>query len=136
VAGTSGTPLVKKLGIVDTDTVAVLSAPAGFSLDLPPGVTVRHRARGRSDVVLAFFTEVADLSRRIETLGAMTRPSGSLWIAWPKRTSSMATDMSDHLVRDVALPLDLVDNKVCAVDDDWTALRLVWRLRHRPGGGG
>ena len=134
MAGNSTTPLVRKLGITDLGVLAILSPPAGFALDLPLTVRVKHQARGAADVVLAFFTEVDVLSRRIERLGAMVYPSGGLWIAWPKGSSPLRSDLTDHAVRDVSLPLGLVDNKVCAIDDHWTALRMVWRLRHRSDG--
>jgi hypothetical protein len=68
---------------------------------------------------------------QIETLGQMILPDGSLWMAWPKRSSGVSTDISDHAVRDIALPLGLVDNKVCIIDGTWTALRLVWRRTRR-----
>ncbi len=95
-----------------------------------------RRAVWAADVVLAFFTEAAELERRLDRLGAMVFPAGGLWIAWPKRTSGVATDLTDHAVRASALPRGLVvDDKVCAVDATWTGLRLVWRreLRGAPG---
>jgi hypothetical protein len=109
----------------------LLHAPPGVLDVLPPGVAVRHRASGRADVVVAFFTERARFERRLEGLGKMIFPAGGLWIAWPKRASGVATDLSDHAVREAALPLGLVDNKVCAIDTTWTGLRLVWRRELR-----
>lgn len=82
-------------------------------------------------MVLAFFTSTEALERRIEVLGRMIFPSGGLWIAWPKKTSGLATDVNQDVVRRVALPRGLVDNKVCAIDDTWSGLRLVWRLEKR-----
>ena len=131
MAGYSGTPLATKLGIRAGDVVALLPEPDGLALTLPDGVTVRHRATGRADVVVAFVTRAAELRRRIGRLEAMIRPDGGLWIAWPKRSSGVTTDVTDDLVRGVALPRGLVDNKVCAVDATWTALRLVWRVENR-----
>jgi hypothetical protein len=134
------TPLARKLGIVDGSTVAVFGAPSDLDLDLPPGVEVRHQARGTADVVVAFFTEATVLEGRISRLAPMVFPAGGLWVAWPKRSSGVVTDVTDHHVRGVGLPMGLVDNKVCAIDDTWTGLRLVWRrsLREgdRPGGRG
>ncbi len=135
MAGTSGTPLAKKLGLVDGSGLVVLAAPDGLDLDLPPGVRVGRRLRGRTDVVLAFFTSAILLERRLDPLGAAVFPAGGLWIAWPKRTSGVPTDITDHVVRELSLPRGLVDNKVCAIDPTWTALRLVWRLEHRAGAG-
>ena len=132
MAGYSGTPLPAKLGIKEGATVALLDAPPGLISGLPSGVAVKRQARGRADVVVAFFTDRARLERRIGALSKMIFPAGGLWIAWPKRTSGVATDISDNAIREVALTLGLVDNKVCAVDDTWSGVLVVWRraLRH------
>lgn len=127
----SGPSLATKLGIRSGSTLVLVGVPDTIELPLPPGVQVRRRAGGRADVVLACGTRLADLGRRMEGLGSMVFPSGSLWVAWPKRASGLATDVTDHGVRRVALPLGLVDNKVCAIDATWTGLRLVWRKEHR-----
>jgi hypothetical protein len=131
MAGYSGTPLPKKLGIADGSTVALVGAPPGVIGELPAGVTVKTQARGRADVVVAFFTERRDFERRIEALGRMIFPSGGLWVAWPKRSSGRATTVDENVVRELALPLGLVDNKVCAIDDMWSGLRVVWRRARR-----
>jgi hypothetical protein len=131
MAGYSGTPLPKKLGIVEGSTLALVDAPTGVIDGLPPEVKVKRQARGKADVVVAFFTERRDFERRIEALGRMIYPSGGLWVAWPKRSSGRATTMDEHVVREVALPLGLVDNKVCAIDDTWSGLRVVWRRERR-----
>ncbi len=122
--------LIVKLGVRPHQTVSLVHAPAGFALDVSPDTTV-HRRRGDADVVLAFFTRVRDLDREVEKLGRHIFPSGSLWVAWPKRSSGVASDMSDHAVRVIALPLGLVDSKVCAIDETWSGLRFVWRLTAR-----
>jgi hypothetical protein len=121
------------LGIKEESSVVVRHAPKGFALDVSSGVVVRRQARGRADVILAFYVERSKFVEEIEKLAQMIVASGGLWIAWPKKASGVATTMTDHVVRDVALPLGLVDNKVCALDATWTALRLVWRLRVRDG---
>jgi hypothetical protein len=131
MAGYSGTPLPKKLGIAEGSTLALVSAPPGVINGLPPDVTVRRQARGKADVVVAFFTERRDFECRIEALGRMIFPSGGLWVAWPKRSSGRTTTMDEHVVREVALPLGLVDNKVCAIDETWSGLRVVWRRERR-----
>ena len=125
------TPLATKLGVRPGDTVALLHVPAPLTVDLPPGVTVRRRAGGHADVVVDFVTRAAGLPRRLDTLAPMIRPAGGLWVAWPKRSSGVDTDVTDHGVRALALERGLVDNKVCAVDATWTALRLVWRVERR-----
>jgi hypothetical protein len=133
-AGYIGTPLLTKLGVKDGMTLALSNAPHGLVTDLPPGVALKQVARGNADVVVAFFTERTELERRVDRLSQMIFPSGGLWIAWPKRTSGVQTDMSDNVVREVALPRGLVDNKVCAVDETWSALRIVWRRDARING--
>lgn len=133
MAGYSGTPLAKKLGIAEGATVALAGAPDTLDADLAPlpdGVQVRRRA-GKADVVVAFFTERAELARRIDALARNVFPNGGLWIAWPKRASGVATDITEDTVREVALPLGVVDNKVCAIDETWSGLRLVWRKELR-----
>jgi hypothetical protein len=133
MAGYSATPLPAKLGIKEGATVALLDAPPGLIIELPVGVLIKHQARGRADVVLAFFTARARLERRVGALSTMIFPAGGLWIAWPKRTSGVVTDITDNDIREIALPLGLVDNKVCAVDDTWSGLRVVWRRELRGG---
>jgi len=139
VAGYSGTPLARKLGIKPGARVALVRAPDGFedALDpLPDGVRVRTQARSSQDVVLFFATRLSELERRFNGLARAVSPSGGLWIAWPKRTSNVATDLRESVVRDVGLSHGLVDNKVCAVDDVWSGLRFVYRLRDRPSTNG
>ena len=90
-----------------------------------------RRAGGQADVIVSFHVARADFARRLPSLRAMMRPASGLWIAWPKRASKVATDMTEDVVREVALPTGLVDNKVCAIDEVWSGLRLVIRLRDR-----
>jgi len=133
-AGYSGTPLAKKLGIRAGDTVALVAAPGGFEQELeglPDGVRLRRRAGGTPDVVVLFTTQVRDLERRFKGLADSVWPDGSLWVAWPKRSSGVATDLDENRLRDIGLPHGLVDNKVCAVDDVWSGLRFVWRKENR-----
>jgi hypothetical protein len=131
MAGYSGTPLLRKLGITEGSTLALVGAPPGVIGGLPPGVRVKRQARGKADVVVAFFTERREYERRIGALGRMIFPAGGLWVAWPKRSSGLETTMHEQAVREVALPLGLVDNKVCAIDEIWSGLRVVWRRERR-----
>ena len=135
-AGYSGTPLPRKLGIKPGHRVALLRAPDGFEPDvlgeLPDGVAVRRSAHGPVDVIVSFHTHRADFERRLATLRAMMEPDAGLWIAWPKKASKVPTDITEDVVRDVALPTGLVDNKVCAIDATWSGLRLVIRKELRP----
>lgn len=133
-AGYSGTPLVRKLGIGEGTTVALLGAPDGFmSLleGLPDGVRFRARARGHLDLALSFQTRRAVLERRLPTVLQALDRHGALWVAWPKKASKVATDITEDTVRDVVRPLGLVDVKVCAIDDVWSGLKVVWRKENR-----
>ena len=130
-AGYSGTPLFKKLGVEDGSTLVLVRAPPGVIGKVPASVTVRRQARGAADVVVGFFTKRQDLERRIDALSRMIYPDGGLWVAWPKRSSGLETTVNDHVVRELALALGLVDNKVCAIDATWTGTRVVWRRERR-----
>jgi len=137
-AGYSGTPLVRKLGIKPDGRLGVLSAPPGFDAtlgELPPGVRVLRGARAPLDVIVAFFVRRAELERRLPVMSRALVADGGLWIAWPKRASGVATDLTENAVRELALASGLVDNKVCAIDEVWSGLRLVYRLRDRPAKG-
>jgi hypothetical protein len=123
--------LAQTLGVGPGTVLALVHAEPAFSLELPLSATLRRSARGDAHVVLAFFTRAARLESELDRLARMVYPSGSLWVAWPKRASGHATDLSDHVVRSAALVRGLVDNKVCAVNDTWSALRLVWRVELR-----
>jgi hypothetical protein len=137
VSGYSGTPLPRKLGIKAGHTVAFLSAPEDFADalgQLPDEVEVRARVAGRLDVIVVFTKRRVELARRFETLKRALDPGGGLWVAWPKRSSGVATDVTEDVVREIALERGLVDNKVCAINDVWSGLRLVYRRRDRPAG--
>jgi hypothetical protein len=131
MAGYSGTPLVDKLGIKPGARVVILGAPPDFCLELPDGATSGTRLSGHADVVLFFTTQRARLERRLDGLGRAIAPAGAVWVAWPKRAAGVVTDMTENVVRDIALPRGLVDTKVCAVDEVWSGLKLVWRVSNR-----
>ncbi len=134
MAGYSGTPLVKKLAIKEGHRVAFPSAPDGFRGligELPEGVTVKSRASGPLDVIVFFTKSRAELERRLPALRRAMDPAAGLWIAWPKRSSGVATDMTEDVARELGLAMGLVDNKVCAIDETWSGLRLVIRLKDR-----
>jgi len=133
-AGYSGTPLVRKLGIKPQARLGLISAPEDFLVllgELPEDVSVRSRARGPLDVIVAFFLDRSELVRRLPALKAALDQAGGLWIAWPKRASGVATDVTENVVRELGLAAGLVDNKICAIDETWSGLRLVYRLRDR-----
>jgi hypothetical protein len=136
-AGYSGTPLVTKLGLRSGQTVLFAGAvPGGFvgtTLELPGGIElVGPRSRARIDLALLFVVARRDLARRLPTLLSHLMPDGACWVAWPKRASKVTTDMTEDVVRAVALPLGVVDNKVAAIDEVWSGLRLVVRRENRP----
>ena len=131
--GYSGTPLARKLGIAEGKAFAVVADPGHVDelvVPLPAGAS-RVDDPAEADVVLCFVTARAELEERIERLATAIYPDRTLWIAWPKRASKVPTDMTEDVVRNVALPLGLVDTKVAAVDSTWSGLRLVWRRGRR-----
>ena len=136
MAGYLATPLPKKLGIKDGATVALLAAPNGFEralTPLPDDVEVRTQARGKLDVIVFFATRERELARRFPVMARALQPAGGLWVAWPKKTSCIATDLTFDPVQEIGLECGLVDNKVCAIDETWSALRFVYRVADRPG---
>ena len=133
-AGYSGTPLARKLGFKPGMRAAVLGAPKGFGEtlgELPDGVEVAGRLGGGKDLVVVFVSRRAQLERRLGALRRAIAPDGMVWVAWPKRSSGVETDMTEDVVRDVALPDGLVDTKVCAIDETWSGLKLVIRRELR-----
>jgi len=135
-SGYSGTPLPRKLGIGEGDEIALIGAPEWLedSLRAVPDIASVHTdlvSDARYDVIVTFVTERAELEAELPRLRARMAPACGLWIAWPKRASGQPTDMTENVVREVALPTGLVDNKVCAIDDTWSGLRLVIRRELR-----
>ncbi len=132
LAGYSGTPLPKKLGIKPGAVLVLVDAPAGFEKTLgplPEGVAIRTRAAGTPDLIVWFVRARRGLAHRIRRMAAVC-PAGGLWIAWPKRTSAMATGLSQADVRKIGLAAGLVDYKVCAIDETWSGLKFAWRRRN------
>ncbi|MRH91079.1 DUF3052 domain-containing protein [Nocardia sp. SYP-A9097] len=133
MAGYSGTPLPRKLGIKQESRVLVSGAPARFELgELPPGAEVHSRAgRGGYDVILGFCPDNATLVRQFGSWRTRLVTNGGLWIAWPKKSGGMVTDLTETMVREYGLAQGLVDNKVAAVDATWSGLRFVVRVADR-----
>jgi len=133
-AGYSGTPLTRKLGLQPGMRVVYVGAPEDFATllgPLPDGVRVLARPAADLDLVVLFVRERRALQRRLPGLQAKLAPAGMIWVAWPKRASKVATDMTEDVVRAVALPRGLVDVKVCAIDETWSGLKLVIRRELR-----
>ena len=128
VAGYSTRTLTEKLGIRPGMRVVLVGAPEGVIPDVGAGT----RLRAGTELIVVFVTRRADLERRWARLTGALVPTGALWVAWPKRASKVATDMTEHVVREIALPTGWVDTKVCAIDDVWSGLRCVLRVSERP----
>ena len=131
----SGTPLWKKLGIKKHSRVALVDGPTEFARalsPLPAGVSVRANAKASNDVIVFFVTRSAVLARRFGVLKRALDPAGGLWIAYPKKSSGTATDVTFESVQRIGLAAGLVDNKSCSIDETWSALRFVVRLADRP----
>ena len=130
MAGYSATPLAKKLGIKPDCRLGLIDAPKDFARtlgELPPGVTPGPLGRGAHDVIVLFAATARDLARGLPAAQKRLAPAGGLWIAWPKKSSGLATDVTEGGVRSLGLAAGLVDNKVCAIDDTWSGLKFVLR---------
>lgn len=135
-AGYTAVPLRRKLGIAEGDDVALIGAPGWFEDEIRqlPDIASLHTDladEARYDVIVAFVTGRAEFETELPRLRARMAPACGLWIAWPKKAARTPTDMTDNVVREVALPAGLVDNRVCAIDEVWTGLQLVIRRENR-----
>jgi hypothetical protein len=135
MAGYSGTPLPKKLGIKEGHRLAFLSAPERFEDELGDltEMTVARSLAGKSsfDVIVMFTKSRAELAKKFATVAKRLDPDGGFWVAWPKKSSNEKTDLTEDVVRNIALEVGLVDNKVCAIDETWSGLRCVYRKKDR-----
>jgi hypothetical protein len=137
-AGYSGTPLPKKLGISSDTSVVVIGQPDDYAdlvSPLPAGAQIVTRLPKQPEFVHLFATKRAELAKHLERLRPTLVPNGTVWVSWPKKTSGVATDITEDVIRAVALPLGFVDVKVCAVDETWSGLKLVIRVELRSSGG-
>ncbi|HEV2371372.1 MAG TPA: hypothetical protein VGS19_04305 [Streptosporangiaceae bacterium] len=135
MAGYSGTPLARKLGMKPGHVVALVGAPQGWQVEgLPAGVEVRPDGPvPGAEVTVAFFRDLASLTSDVPGLARSTAADGALWVAWPRRAGGHTSDVTENDIRAVVLPLGLVDVKVAALDQDWSGLKMVWRKELRPG---
>jgi hypothetical protein len=134
VAGYSGTPLAKKLGIKAGATVFLSNPPANYAklvAPLPGGVSMARRVTMATDLIHFFFTSRTALERGLKSALKSMRPDAAVWVSWPKKSSGVSTDITEDTIRAVALPMGLVDIKVCAVDEVWSGLKLVIRRSQR-----
>ena len=130
-SGYSGTPQARKLGLKPGYRLSIDNAPAGWALAQSPDELVLVGAPEPADVIVSFCRSMAELAERLPPLAARIHPAGSLWIAWPRRAAGHQSDITDNAIREQALPLGIVDVKVAALDEDWSALKLVWRVENR-----
>ena len=134
--GYSGTPLAKKLGIKPgTKLVVVGDVPTEYKsllAPLPERVTIAGKGKPPLEAVHVFVTKRAELAKHVEHLRKALVPDGYVWISWPKKASKVPTNITEDVIREVALPLGFVDIKVCAVSEVWSGLKLVIRLTERP----
>jgi hypothetical protein len=136
MAGYSKTPLAQKLGIKAGTKVVALEPPPGYRkwlVPLPDRVSFSDRAIAGSDFVHLFVAERRILEKKLKRLRKLLADAGVLWVSWPKKSSGVATDITEDVIRDVCLPLGLVDVKVCAVDETWSGLKLMIRRENRRG---
>ncbi len=134
MAGYSGTPLVKKLGIKPGSNIVLVNVPSDYAteLDLPSDVTVNSRSGKPLDFAQLFVKSEKELQREFSASAKRLSASGMLWVSWPKKSSGVSTNLSENIVRDVGLAVGLVDVKVCAVNEVWSGLKFVFRLKDRP----
>ena len=138
MAGYSGTPLVQKIGIKPGSRIILRNHPPTFLSDLgtlPGGAECTERLTGKADVVVCFTDRKSELVRNFASLASRLNPAGMLWISWPKKASGVATDLNENIVREIGLECGLVDVKVCAIDETWSGLKFVVRLKDRPATG-
>jgi hypothetical protein len=134
-AGYSGKPIWQKLGLDAKHRVLVRGAPSDYAKLVGLRADDLYVATPRSgfDIAHVFETSAAKLKREIEALAKKLPAAGTIWVSWPKKSAKVATDITEDSVRAIALPLGLVDVKVCAIDATWSGLKLVWRLENRKG---
>lgn len=135
MAGYSSTPLAKKLGIKEGSRIGLVNAPKDFHSalgELPQGATFVKRMTNSLDIILFFVWKERELARDFSRLAKNLVPNGMIWIAWPKKSSGVATDLSFERVQKIGLDAGLVDVKICAVDETWSGLKFVYRLKDRP----
>jgi hypothetical protein len=134
VAGYSGTPLAKKLGIKENAAVIVANATENYGellAPLPAGATIFEKPVKNADIVHFFTNSRDELARGLAKYKALIKQDGSIWVSWYKKAAKLATEITEDTIREVAFPLGLVDVKVCAVDDKWSGLKLVIRRENR-----
>jgi hypothetical protein len=131
MAGYSSRSQAVKLGVKPGQRIGIVNCPPDWRLDDPPDELSDAGPAGAADVIIAFFAEAAEIPAQLPRLAERIFPAGAVWLAWPRRAAGHKSDITDNVIRDFALPLGLVDVKVAAIDNDWSGLRLVWRVENR-----
>jgi len=134
MAGYSGVPLTKKLGILANSELVIINEPQEFRRlikPIPEGVRVEARVTKGTDMVHIFATSKNRLSESLQLCVKQMARDAVIWVSWPKKSSQMRSDVSENVIREIALPLGLVDIKVCAIDETWSGLKLVIRKEKR-----
>ncbi|MEP7157760.1 MAG: DUF3052 domain-containing protein [Betaproteobacteria bacterium] len=135
-AGYSGTPLPKKLGLKEGGTIVLINPPPGiedFLVPLPDAASITNKAAKSNDLMMLFCRDITALKKSLPPVSAKLHADGSLWISWPKKASKLFVDLTEDGIRTIVLPTGLVDVKVCAVNDDWSGLKLMVRKERRAG---
>lgn len=134
MAGYSGTPLAKKLGVKENSRLLLVNAPAGFAAelgDLPAGATTTNRLHDNVACAVIFALTESELSRQLTRIIPRLEPAGGIWLAWPKKAAKIPTELDEMLVQRIGLATGLVDNKICAINEVWSGLRFVIRVKDR-----
>lgn len=134
IAGYSGTPLPKKIGLKDGGTLVLINPSPGISAlfdPLPLGATINNKLIANTPLAILFCRDTATLNKQIGQCASKLAADGALWISWPKKSSKLFSDLTEDVIRDVVLPMNLVDVKVCAINDDWSGLKLMVRKECR-----
>ena len=129
--GYSGRPQAAKLGLRPGQRVHLHHPPPGWDFADPPDGLIDAGRDGPADLIIAFFGSRTAMAGELDGLARRIYPAGALWVAWPRRAGGHSSDITDNVIREHALPIGLVDVKVAAIDDDWSGLRLVWRVENR-----
>ncbi len=133
-AGYSGTPLPKKLGIKENSDIVLINPPSNYKKtlrNLPEGVKINTKPSGNLDFIQFFTKEISELDSKFSDLKKYLNPDGILWISWPKKSSGVLTDLDENKIREIGLENGMVDVKVCAIDEIWSGLKFVFRLKDR-----
>jgi hypothetical protein len=134
MAGYSGTPLPQKLGIKPGLTVVAINAPANYRRllgQIPDSITFSERLKSGSSFVHLFTSRRSEMQKKMSILRDKISDNGAIWVSWPKKSSGISTDVTEDVIREIALPLGFVDIKVCAVDETWSGLKLMIRRENR-----